>query len=252
MGTWICHLRIAENLLTHLNGVVEVPFAFGNLAPDSGLPNADWSAFDPPKEVTHFLPAGSGENNVQDLIFYRDYLLPCDRAQDPERYSFLLGYFLHLVTDRLWSEKIGKPSMEVFADLFADHSEFEAFNIIKEDWYDLDLRYVRDHPQSLFWRAILPASIPPCPIPFISQAAFEQQMSYIRGFYSQGAAERKLDRVYPYLNEATMQRFVNEVSESLNKLLRLLAACPPPERLQSATLLLTSAETAAFLPPLGD
>ena len=55
MGTWISHLRIAEQLLTAMPQLDEVAFIYGNLAPDSGLPNADWSAFDPPKEVTHFL-----------------------------------------------------------------------------------------------------------------------------------------------------------------------------------------------------
>ena len=55
MGTWISHLRIAESLLHHFPGLDEVTFTFGNLSPDSGIPNADWTAFDPPKEIAHFL-----------------------------------------------------------------------------------------------------------------------------------------------------------------------------------------------------
>jgi hypothetical protein len=252
MGSWISHLRIAENLLGRLNGVDEVAFTFGNLAPDSGLPNADWTVFDPPKEVSHFLPAGNSENAVQDLTFYRQYLLPCDRNQNLTLYSFLLGYFFHLVSDRLWSEKIGKPSKECFTDLFSSHSEVEAWGIIKEDWYGLDQRYVRDHRESLFWRVFLVHPILQSPLPCMSQTAFEQQMQYIRTFYSQPPAEWNLDRNYPYLSESIMQRYVNETSDSLMKILRLLSACPPPEGLLSATLLLTSAETSGYNPPLGD
>jgi hypothetical protein len=58
MGTWISHLRIAENLLEYFPNVDEVTFAFGNLSPDSGIPNSDWTQFDPPNEVTHFLHKG--------------------------------------------------------------------------------------------------------------------------------------------------------------------------------------------------
>jgi len=64
MGTWISHLRIAEQLLTAMPQLDEVAFIYGNLAPDSGLPNADWSAFDPPKEVTHFLRPGEDEGRI--------------------------------------------------------------------------------------------------------------------------------------------------------------------------------------------
>ena len=75
MGTWISHLRIAENLLSHFPELDEVTFAFGNLSPDSGIPNADWTEFDPPKEITHFLRTGEGEGEIHDLVYYEQYLL---------------------------------------------------------------------------------------------------------------------------------------------------------------------------------
>jgi len=48
VGTWISHLRVAENLLSHFRELDEVIFSFGNLSPDSGIANADWTEFDPP------------------------------------------------------------------------------------------------------------------------------------------------------------------------------------------------------------
>ncbi len=252
MGSWVSHLRIAELLLNHLTEVDRTAFTFGNLAPDSGLPNANWTVFDPPKEISHFLSAGSNENNVQDLIFYRQYLQPCNRRQNPATYSFLLGYFVHLVSDRLWSNKIGKPSRQCYAELFAIHSEAKAWDIIKEDWYGLDQLFVRSHPESLFWQVFLSQPIPLSPLPFVKQSAFEQQMQFIRTFYSQPSPHWQLDRLFPYLNEASMKRYVEETCDCLVKILRLLPACPPPSALTSATLLLSSTETEAFLPPLGD
>ncbi len=76
MGTWIGHLRIAENLLAVLPHLDEVAFAFGSLAPDSGVPNEDWSQFDPPKEVTHFLRPGEDEGRIKDLEGVPRCLMP--------------------------------------------------------------------------------------------------------------------------------------------------------------------------------
>jgi hypothetical protein len=252
MGSWISHLRVAETLLAHLNGLDQTAFTFGSLAPDSGIPNADWTSFNPPKELTHFIPEGSSENNVRDFLFYRQYIQPVDRSQDIFTSSFRLGYFFHLVCDRLWSEKIGKSSLEAYPELFAAHTEVEAWNIIKEDWYGLDQRYVRGHPDCLTWKLFSTSEIPQVPLPFIEQSAFEHQVNYIREFYGKPSPKWNLDRLYPYLNEAAMQRYVDESAASLLKINRLLSACPPPDRLDSATMLLTSAETAPFPVPLGD
>lgn len=55
VATWIAHLRVAERLINL--GIVKNTdgFIIGNIAPDSGVPNADRSSFDPPKSVTHWI-----------------------------------------------------------------------------------------------------------------------------------------------------------------------------------------------------
>lgn len=63
MATWIAHLRIAENLIKKYD-FEKKPFIIGNIAPDSGVPNEDWSKFDPPKEVTHW----QGNKTINDII----------------------------------------------------------------------------------------------------------------------------------------------------------------------------------------
>lgn len=55
MATWIAHLRIAENILKKGYGFEPKAFAVGNIGPDSGVPNEDWSNFDPPKKITHWM-----------------------------------------------------------------------------------------------------------------------------------------------------------------------------------------------------
>jgi hypothetical protein len=252
MGTWISHLRIAEQLLEIIPNLDETSFTFGSLAPDSGIPNADWTEFDPPKAVSHFIPEGGSEKEIRDLDFYRRYLHNCDRQSDPVFYSFLLGYFFHLVSDKLWTIRVDEAFHVFYPDLFATHTLIEAIDLIKGDMYGLDQRYVRDHKESLFWRVFLNSPIPSSSLEFVRQDAFEHQVNYIRDFYSHPSSKWVLDRSYPYINEATMAKYVDETSASLAKIARLLGAMPPPEALSSAITLLTSAETSVFTAPLGD
>jgi hypothetical protein len=43
MATWITHLRIAENILNKGYNLETTPFTVGNISPDSGVPNEDWT-----------------------------------------------------------------------------------------------------------------------------------------------------------------------------------------------------------------
>lgn len=112
MGTWICHLRLAENLLSRIPSLDPHAFAIGNIAPDSGIPDENWQTFNPPKHITHF---GNEDETwgIADLDFYRQYLMDVS-PDDGVRYSFLLGYFFHLVTDNLWAVEIWRPHKEKY------------------------------------------------------------------------------------------------------------------------------------------
>ncbi len=251
MGTWISHLRIAEELLHTITGLDVPGFTFGSLAPDSGLPNEDWSEFDPPKTVTHYLPEGSGEYGTRDLQFFRKNVgvyPPVSRFD----FSFKLGYFLHLVCDHLAAERFGQPSREYFDELFQQKSSSEAWDLIKTDWYGLDHLYLRDHPDSLFWKVFLPARIPLNPIPLIPQAAFVHQMKYIKEYYAHPDEKRVLDRPFPYMNEKTMARYVSDAAASCMKILVSLRDKDPDAMAASAVELLPANERAPFPPPLGD
>ena len=54
MGTWICHLRIAEKLLPHFPELDKTLFAFGNLAPDSGIPTKHGQSLTRPRKLPTF------------------------------------------------------------------------------------------------------------------------------------------------------------------------------------------------------
>ena len=178
MASWMVHLRIADKLLDLIPGLSPVEFIVGNIAPDSGVPNADWSAFTP---------------------VLRD-------SYNERQYAFYLGYLTHLLTDVLWSDRIAMPSFEKFAP--KGHPDRTALVWkVKDDWYDLDHKYLRDHPGFRAFRVYLGA------VGFrnefmeeFSEDAFDDRREYITDFYLQGGDN--LDREYPYLTEAEMDAFV--------------------------------------------
>lgn len=250
MGTWITHLRLAENLLAHIPGLDEVAFAYGNLAPDSGVPNADWTAFDPPKTVTHFLRAGEDEGEIHDLEFYRRYLADLTLLADPLNYSFRLGYFFHLICDNLWAWRIWRPTRRAHpADYAANPAKF--VDEVKQDWYGLDHQYLRQHPDSLFWRVLLPAPNPPAYVPFVPEAALHQQFNYIKNYYDQ-EREPAVERPYPYLNATMLARHVVDSTAAVLRIHHTLAEGVVPETMSTALVLLPASETAGYEMPLGD
>lgn len=77
-------------------------------------------------------------------------------------------------------------------------------------------------------------------------------MDYIRKYYSQPERTWVLDRAYPYLNEAAMQRFVDDATASLLKIHSRLGELSMLDHAVTALTLLGEDEIAPYPPPLGD
>jgi hypothetical protein len=82
-------------LLEQIPGIGQESFVLGSLSPDSGYPNEDWTEFDPPKEVSHFIRKDENDSNIRDYFFYKQYIAGSEL--DPKEYSFQLAYFFHLM-----------------------------------------------------------------------------------------------------------------------------------------------------------
>jgi hypothetical protein len=250
MGTWICHLRIAEKLLPHFPELDRVTFAFGNLAPDSGIPNETWTEFDPPKEVTHFLQKGEGEHMIRDLVYYREYLANLNPQDDVQKYSFRLGYFTHLICDILWSKYILAATKTLCKEMI-EKDTLEAWGIIKDDWYGLDQLYNQAHPEGLFWQVIHKTPYPPSYLEFINEKPLYQQLDHIRKFYGEPDPVFFIERKYPYLNEDTMRRIVNDTVKSTRFVIDQLKQTEF-DHLQSSSEILPSEFMRPYEMPLGD
>ena len=223
MASWMIHLRIADKLLDKIPNISPIEFIMGNMAPDSGVPNEDWSAYSPSTAVSHYrVDNGSGKKVIDLNTYISQYFTPALRTSyTAEQHSFYLGYLTHLLADILWSDQIANPARKKYAQEFTDYGH-KFWSTIKEDWYDLDFLYLKKHPGFRAFRAYLGSvGYVNKYMDFFAPDAFDNRREYITSFYLQ--ENDNLDREYPYLTEADADRFLDyAVTEILARLEELL------------------------------
>lgn len=214
MATWIAHLRVGKNILKRDFNLDVTPFLIGNIGPDSGVPNEDWSSFDPPKKITHWMDENK---NFDAEGFWNKYLNSEEVKEDKERYSFLLGYYVHLLTDIQWS-KLYKKKKEF--PLYSEGLENDPNFIwtIKKDWYGLDYLYLSKNPQSMFYTVFKNVRQVPDYLDYFPKGAFELQVKYITQFYLGENEETKENFIY--LTEEEMDKFIEEATEEIASILK--------------------------------
>ena len=213
MATWMIHLRVADRLLDRIPDLEPIEFIMGNMAPDSGVPNKDWTQFSPSTAVSHFRrDDGSGKKKI-DLEPFRDrYFSPARRSCYTARQdAFYLGYYTHLLTDICWSDWVAWPTRARFPDA--------SWGEIKKDWYDLDKLYLRNRPGFRAFRAYLGSvGFVNTYMDIFAPDAFDNRRSYITSFYLEEAED--LDRAYTYLTEAEIDRFIDRCVSHILEVLK--------------------------------
>lgn len=134
MATWTVHLRMAQNFLDKLPFLDKAEFVAGSVAPDCGYKKGN-NSFSPPPMVTHFSKTGM-KNDCNYKDFASKYLL---NAKTQKEYSFYLGYYIHLLTDILWSFIIYMPTYDMYGANPISNPDF--IKKIKADWSLMDIKY---------------------------------------------------------------------------------------------------------------
>jgi len=173
MATWVTHLIIADNILQHYPQLHRRGFCIGNIAPDCNIENEDWTAFTPPREVTHWMhDSGKTISGCED---FREAYIETHTPRDyrVESYAFLLGYYSHLLTDVAFQQFIRDEirvknawkrlkSSSVLSDLKITYPEdWDSLKkIIPKDVrmgeiYSMEAEYLQEHPNSGFFTEVL-------------------------------------------------------------------------------------------------
>ena len=218
MASWMVHLRIADELIDRLKEIDETAFVIGNIAPDSGVPNEDWSVFTPSKNVSHFKGNNTdrtyiGVEEFEKLYFTKEKI----KNYNKREYSFFLGYYTHLLTDREWTHMTHSEGVN------EENARKENMTLIdyiwknKADWYDLDFLYLEEHPDFRAFNIYENASKEELANDFMAEFpdnAFEDRRGYICGFYRSGN-HGELHRDYRYLTKERANRFVKETVDKI-------------------------------------
>ena len=228
MASWMVHLRVADRLLDRLPEAEPTWYVVGNLGPDCGEPtNRDATQYTPPKSVTHWQTARAKHDAE---AFWRAYL---EGGGDPTRRSFYLGYWTHLLTDERWVADVARPIKERFAREYAE--DYPGYvRRVRQDWSDLDRLFLREHPSFRAYRLLEAVERFPNDglLPYYSETAIERRLRAIAAAYRQPCGE--VDRVYPYLSRAEMDRFVDRCAEAVWLALQDKTRLPAAAAQQSA------------------
>jgi len=218
MASWMIHLRVADTLLDQIHDLCAEDFIMGNMAPDSGVPNEDWSQFTPSTAVSHFrTDNGTVKKKINVQAFISRYFTPELQAGfDPKSYSFFLGYLTHLLTDCLWSDRIAHPSM----DKYIARNDLQALARIKAEWYDQDHLYLQNHPDFRAFQIYKNIDrFPNTYMDIFAPDAFDNRRAYIVAFYMR--QQTNLHREYAYLTREDADRFVREACSAILKQLEV-------------------------------
>lgn len=209
MASWMVHLRIADKLLDEINEIDKEAFIIGNIAPDSGVPNEDWSRFKPSKDISHFyIKDEIGDVSINDNEFINKYFTKEKRKKyNIKKFSFYLGYLVHLWSDQLWKSNVYESEKKRFSKFYEENINKFIWTL-KEDWYDLDMLYLKNKPN--FRAFTIYEEIKSFKNNYMdefSEDAFENRQKYIVNFYRTG--KEGIDREYKYMTEEDMNTFVD-------------------------------------------
>lgn len=232
MPEWVTHMMVADRILEEFPQLDRHGFYVGNIAPDCNIQNEDWTSFTPPRAVTHWM---QGERKaVSDVdAFCEEYILKRRGQISPgEEYSFLLGYYAHLITDAMFQEDI-RDTVRVTAawerikadkDLMETLRKFEEENgfFPEENWdnakrllpreermremHSLEAEYLHQHPNSGYFTDIMPLKEFPDYIDYLPQGSIAYKIPYLGSYIPEIYPEAKFigysrEEFHKYLSE---------------------------------------------------
>lgn len=203
MASWMIHLRVAQGIYRQLGLKHIDEFIMGNIAPDSGIPTADGTGYQPDAEVSHFRTIDlNGIKDVHEERFEERFFNEgLRKSYDGKTYAFYFGYLTHLLTDKLWVGEIVYGAKTRFSALF-DKDRDAFWRQIKRDWYDMDFMYLKKTPDFEAFQIYESMEVFPNKyVDFFAEDAFEKRRQFITGFYRDGVSRVKERETYLSMEE---------------------------------------------------
>lgn len=199
MATWITHLMVADGVLDRYPTLDRRGFCVGNIAPDCNIENEDWTAFTPPREVTHWMSGDKKKASDADA-FCNAYIIKRNgNFKSPEEYAFLLGYYSHLIVDAAFQLFIrDEERVKNIWKRIYENEEYckqaqgydETWDLVKRlipknirlrEIAAIEVEYLRDTPDSGYLTEILPLKEFPDYIDYLPEGCIVRKIGIMGG-----------------------------------------------------------------------
>ncbi len=212
MATWGVHLRIAELFFDKIDQSHHREFVIGSVAPDCGYGVKDsFGEFTPPPTVTHWSPSGA-KRDCRYHDFYNSFLT----AKNNDDYWFYLGYYVHLLTDIMWSVTMYLPTRQKYAEQYDKNPEF--LRVIKQDWNDIDAEYFNQNSKQKVFGILKNAGDIKDYLTYYEKGQLTSQVKFIVSYYENYG--EITDRKYKYTTPEEIVNFLNCAYELLYLVLK--------------------------------
>ena len=211
MATWGVHLRIAGRFLDRVPKEYHKEFVTGTVAPDCGYGKKDSEGeFEPPPTVTHWSPTGA-KNDCR----YKDFKAQYVTGASGGDYWFYLGYYLHLMTDIMWSVTMYMPTRIKYREQYDKNPHF--LSVIKRDWNEIDAAYLQKSKRHPVYDILTTVTEVKDYLPYYEKGQLTAQIKFITDYYTN--YEEVPDREYIYTRPEEIENFI----ECASYLLKLIA-----------------------------
>lgn len=210
MPTWINHFIVADKLIDKIPNIDKEYFVIGNIAPDCGIQTGPHGIYEPPTGATHFTKdyEYSRKTDCDYNYVYNKYV---KNETDTKKYSFYLGYYIHLFVDRYFANKMFVPIEEKYG-LFRENEELS--QTVKKEKNNIDYLYVKSNSSptlELFYT--YPGFNEDYPS-WYKNGAISRQMKNIKRLYKSCDPQ---EMEYKYITPQAMKEFHNEIYIELIK-----------------------------------
>jgi len=206
MASWITHLRIADQIWKDNSDLHNNEYIVGNLAPDFGEPNNDWTVFTPPRTVTHWW------NETTKKIEYDRYFVEYMNSENRKE-AFFIGYYCHLLVDYYWVMQIRTFFEKELQKSEGKYNPEQIKQYRKENMY-FEKKYFSENRDKLIFKLFLSIErFPNIYLPFFSSTAFMNRIDAMRKIIT------RIDEAEDcqYLTEQIMNSWVDTVVACVKK-----------------------------------
>ena len=227
MAEWVTHLMVADKVLERCPWLHRRGFCVGNIAPDCNVENEDWTQFTPPRKVTHWMQDQRKTAADCEPFYNENVTGRCGQIAGKEQFSFLLGYYAHLITDAefqrcirdeervaaVWRRIDAHPVLGVKGAAMPRNWDSVKLLISREERYRdlaaLEAEYLEANPGSGYLTEILPLKEYPDYIDYLPAGSIVRKIGVMGSLPRKGTGEE----TYIGFSREEYSRFVSGAVE---------------------------------------